>query len=166
MTLLYMDDRFLLHDTGSHPECAARLEHVHSKLKTSGLLSHVTRVPIQRANDHDVLRVHAAEHLESVRRLADEGGGHIGADTVVSPDSADTAWLAAGTGVDAVTRVVRDEAKQALCLVRPPGHHAVPDSAMGFCLLSNVAIAARTAVQRLGLKKVLIVDWDVHHGNG
>ncbi|MEO2014913.1 MAG: histone deacetylase [Fuerstiella sp.] len=166
MTLLYMDDRFLLHDTGSHPECAARLERVHSGLKTSGLLSQVTRVSIQRASDNDLLRVHAAEHLEFLRRLADEGGGRIGADTVVSPDSDDTAWLAAGSGVDAVSRVVNDEDKQALCLVRPPGHHAVPDSAMGFCLLSNVAIAARSAVQRLGLKKVLVVDWDVHHGNG
>ncbi len=166
MTLLYMDEKFLLHDTGNHPESAARLEHVHRKLKTSGLLSQVTRVPIQRAHDDDIRRVHVTGYLESVRRLADEGGGRIEADTVVSPDSADTAWLAAGTGVDAVTRVVNDEDKQALCLVRPPGHHAVPDSAMGFCLLGNVAIAARTAVQRLGLKKVLVVDWDVHHGNG
>ncbi len=164
--LLYMDEKFLLHDTGNHPECAARLEHVHRQLKTSGLLSRVTRVPIQRASDCDVLRVHASAHLEAVRRLADEGGGRIETDTVVSPDSADTAWLAAGSGVDAVTRVVREAHTQALCLVRPPGHHAVPESAMGFCLLSNVAIAARTAVQRLGLKKVLVVDWDVHHGNG
>jgi acetoin utilization deacetylase AcuC-like enzyme len=166
MTLLYMDEQFLLHDTGNHPECAARLEHVHRKLKTSGLLSQVTQVPIQRARDADVLRVHTSDHLAAVRRLADEGGGRIDADTVVSPDSADIAWLAAGSGIDAVTRVMNQEDKQALCLVRPPGHHAVSDSAMGFCLLGNVAVAARTAVQRLGLKSVLIVDWDVHHGNG
>ncbi|MDG1896857.1 MAG: histone deacetylase [Fuerstiella sp.] len=166
MTLLYMDEQFLLHDTGNHPECAARLEHVHRNLKTSGLLSQVTQVPIQRARDADVLRVHTSDHLAAVRRLADEGGGRIDADTVVSPDSADIAWLAAGSGIDAVTRVMNQEDKQALCLVRPPGHHAVSDSAMGFCLLGNVAVAARTAVQRLGLKNVLIVDWDVHHGNG
>ena len=166
MTMLYMDDQFLLHDTGNHPECAARLERVHACLKSSKLLSRVTRVPVLRASDKDVARVHSADHLQVLRSLADAGGGHMDADTVVSPDSADTAWLAAGTGVDAVTRVINQEADQALCLVRPPGHHAVPDAAMGFCLLGNVAVAARTAVQRLGVDKVLVVDWDVHHGNG
>lgn len=166
MTLLYMDEKFLLHDTGNHPECAARLECVHARLKSSALLSRVTRVPIPRATDADVKCVHSAEHIDSVRRLADEGGGRIDADTVVSPDSADVAWLAAGSAVDAVTRVINVEDSQALCLVRPPGHHALPDTAMGFCLLGNVAVAARTAVQRFGLNRVLVVDWDVHHGNG
>ena len=166
MTLLYMDEKFLLHDTGQHPECAARLEHVHARLRDSKLLKKVTQVPIVRADDADLTRVHALEHLTTVRNLADAGGGRIDSDTVVSPDSADVAWLAAGTGVDAVARVIKGEDTQALCLVRPPGHHAVPNNAMGFCLLSNIAIAARTAVQRLGLNRVLIVDWDVHHGNG
>lgn len=166
MTLLYMDDRFLLHDTGQHPECAERLEHVHAKLKASDLLQQVTQVPIQRADDEDVKRVHSDDHIEKVRTLADAGGGRIDSDTVVSPDSADVAWLAAGTAVDAVSKVVAGEDTQALCLVRPPGHHAVPERAMGFCLLSNIAIAARTAIQRFDLNRVLIVDWDVHHGNG
>ncbi|MCP4174397.1 MAG: histone deacetylase [Fuerstiella sp.] len=166
MTLLYMDEQFLLHKTGNHPECAARLEHVHAKLKSSGLMSQVNRVAVQAASDNDVVRVHSARHLEVVRSLADAGGGRIDADTVVSPHSATTAWLAVGSGVDAVVRVINQEDHQALCLVRPPGHHAVPDSAMGFCLLGNVAVAARTAVQRLGVSRVLVVDWDVHHGNG
>ncbi|MEZ6130552.1 MAG: histone deacetylase [Planctomycetaceae bacterium] len=166
MTLLYMDEKFLLHDTGRHPECAARLEHIHAKLRTSGLLPNVTRPDIQRANDDDVRRVHTAAHISEIRRFAEAGGGRIEADTEVSPDSADVAWLAAGTGINAVKRVVGGEDTQALCLVRPPGHHALADSAMGFCLLSNVAIAARTAVQRLNVNRVLIVDWDVHHGNG
>ncbi|MDG2127315.1 MAG: histone deacetylase [Fuerstiella sp.] len=166
MTLLYMDEQFLLHETGNHPECAARLEHVHAKLKSSGLMSQVNRVAVQAASDNDVVRVHSARHLEVVRSLADAGGGRIDADTVVSPHSAATAWLAVGSGVDAVVRVINQEDHQALCLVRPPGHHAVPDSAMGFCLLGNVAVAARTAVQRLGVSRVLVVDWDVHHGNG
>jgi len=166
MTLLYMDDKFLLHDTGRHPECAARLEHVHAKLKASGLLSEVTQCPIQRANDDDVVRVHSADHIQNVRTLADAGGGRIDADTVVSADSADVAWLAAGSGVDAVKRIVQGQDTQALCLIRPPGHHAVPETAMGFCLLSNIAIAARTAVQAFDVDRVLIVDWDVHHGNG
>lgn len=166
MTLLYMDDKFLLHETGRHPECAERLEHVHAKLKNSDLLEQVTQAPIQRADDEDVKRVHSNAHIEKVRTLAEAGGGRIDADTVVSPDSADVAWLAAGTAVDAVSKVVAGEDTQALCLVRPPGHHAVPERAMGFCLLSNIAIAARTAIQRFDVNRVLIVDWDVHHGNG
>ena len=166
MTLLYMDDKFLLHDTGRHPECAARLEHVHARLKASGLLSQVTQCPIQRADDDDVKRVHSADHMQNVRTLADAGGGRIDSDTVVSADSADVAWLAAGSGIDAVKRIVQGQDTQALCLVRPPGHHAVPEKAMGFCLLSNIAIAARTAIQAFDVDRVLIVDWDVHHGNG
>lgn len=166
MTLLYMDDKFLLHETGRHPECAARLEHVQARLKASGLLERATKAHIQRADDKDVLRVHSADHIRKIREFADGGGGRIESDTIISPDSADVAWLAAGTGVDAVSRIVDGDHKQALCLVRPPGHHAVPEAAMGFCLLSNIAIAARTAIQKFELNRVLIVDWDVHHGNG
>lgn len=164
--LLYMDDKFLLHHTGRHPECAARLEHIHARLAVANLPDSVTRVPVPRAKDSDVLRVHSQQHVDSVQQLAETGGGRIDADTVVSPDSADVAWLAAGAGIDAVTRVINGEDQTALCLVRPPGHHAVPTAAMGFCLLGNVAIAARTAIDRLSVDRVLIVDWDVHHGNG
>ncbi|MEZ6123462.1 MAG: histone deacetylase [Planctomycetaceae bacterium] len=145
---------------------SARLKHIHAKLQASNVLSKVRRMSVQRASDEDVLRVHTAEHIANIRRHADEGGGRIEADTVMSADSADVAWLAAGSAVDAVTQVVGGHDTSALCLVRPPGHHAVPNGAMGFCLLSNIAIAAQTAVQKLGLKRVLIVDWDVHHGNG
>lgn len=166
MTLLYMDDRFLLHNTGQHPECAARLQHIHANLSSSGILSQLTRVPVQRAKDADLERVHTAEHIRNIRDFAGNGGGHIETDTVVSPDSADVAWLAAGTCVDAVSRVINGEDKSASCLIRPPGHHATSQSAMGFCLLGNAAIAARTAVERFQLDRVLIVDWDVHHGNG
>jgi acetoin utilization deacetylase AcuC-like enzyme len=166
MTLLYMDDRFLLHDTGRHPECPLRLQTIHKKLDGSDLLSRVTRPKFAPASDADVLRVHTAEHMETLRSFAASGGGRIESDTVMSDRSADVAWLAAGAAVDAVQRVVAGEDTTAFCLVRPPGHHALPDSPMGFCLLGNAAIAARTAVQRLGLNRVLIVDWDVHHGNG
>ena len=166
MTLLYSDNKFLLHETGRHPECAARLEAVSAQLKRSGLLSQVTSAQVQRADDVDVLRVHTADHIKAVRDLAEAGGGRVDADTVVSPDSADVAWLAAGTGIDAVTRVVAGDDANALCLVRPPGHQAVPDRAMGFCLFNNAAIAALTALERGFAERVLIVDWDVHHGNG
>ncbi len=166
MTLLYFDDRFKLHDTGRHPECALRLATIEARLQKSGLLDRVHRISVKAADDADVLRVHSAEHVQSVRAFAKNGGGRIETDTVMSPESADVAWLACGAAVDAVERVVAGAGKSALCLVRPPGHHALPDGPMGFCLLGNAAVAARTAVQRLGLNRVLIVDWDVHHGNG
>ncbi len=99
---------------------------------------------------------------EFIRR----GGGRIEVDTVLSPGSLEAALLAAGAVRDAVGRVVGGEDTTALCLVRPPGHHALPAAAMGFCLFNNVAIGARMAVQELQLDRVLVVDWDVHHGNG
>lgn len=166
MTLLYRDDRFLNHRTGSHPECPQRLVSVYSRLDQTDLLQRCTVLKGMEAEDDDVRRVHSADHLLLIRDFANRGGGQIEVDTFMSPESADVAFLAAGTAVDAVTRVVNGDNKTALCLVRPPGHHAIPEGPMGFCLLGNAAIAARTAIQRLGLNRVLIVDWDVHHGNG
>ncbi|MDA1231164.1 MAG: histone deacetylase [Planctomycetota bacterium] len=166
MTLLYRDDRFLLHRTGTHPECPQRLQSIHARLDQSGLLDLCTLPTVSSASDDDILRVHPLHHLIFIREFATEGGGRIEADTMMSTESADVAILAAGAAVDAVSRVINGEDSTALCLVRPPGHHAVPDGPMGFCLFGNAAIAARTAVQRLGLDRVLIVDWDVHHGNG
>ncbi len=161
-----MDDRFLLHDTGAHPECAKRLERIHARLTSSGLLQKVTRCDVTPADDADLLRVHPKSHLQSLRDFSEKGGGRIEVDTVMSRDSATVAWLASGAAIDAVERVVAGQDTSAMCLVRPPGHHAIPAGAMGFCLLGNVAIAARTAIERLGLNRVLIIDWDVHHGNG
>jgi acetoin utilization deacetylase AcuC-like enzyme len=113
-----------------------------------------------------LLGVHEERHLDKVAALAASGGGRLDADTVVSTASWDVAQLAAGAVCDAVERVVRGEDTRALCLVRPPGHHCLAHRAMGFCLLGNVAIAARMAVDKLGLDRVLVVEWDVHHGNG
>jgi acetoin utilization deacetylase AcuC-like enzyme len=110
--------------------------------------------------------VHEPGHIDRVLGLAARGGGHLDPDTVVSPRSADVAQLAAGAACDAVDRVLNGEAKTALCLVRPPGHHALPERAMGFCLFNNIAIAAQVAIAEHRLDRVLIVDWDVHHGNG
>ena len=111
-------------------------------------------------------RVHEPGHIDNVAAMAARGGGHLDPDTVVSPDSFDVARLAAGAACDAVDRVLAGEDKTALCLVRPPGHHALPERAMGFCLFSNVAIAASVARDEHELDRVMIVDWDVHHGNG
>ena len=120
----------------------------------------------QPVTDQDLARVHGLEYAAELQAFALGGGGRIEADTVVSHDSYDVARLAAGAAVDAVRRVVAGDARNALCLVRPPGHHALANSAMGFCLFNNVAVAAAAATQALGLERVLVVDWDVHHGNG
>jgi acetoin utilization deacetylase AcuC-like enzyme len=112
------------------------------------------------------LAVHDEAHIARVADLARRRGGRLDADTVVSADSFDVARLGAGAACDAVERVVRGEDTTALCVIRPPGHHALRNRAMGFCLFGNIAIAARCAVDEFGLDRVLIVDWDVHHGNG
>ncbi len=110
--------------------------------------------------------VHDLRYVDSVQRFADCGGGYIETDTSVGTESYLVACSAVGAVVDATRRVVGGPDNQALCLVRPPGHHAVRTSAMGFCLFNNIAIGARTATGELEMDRVLIVDWDVHHGNG
>jgi acetoin utilization deacetylase AcuC-like enzyme len=166
MTLLYYDPIFLEHDTGRHPENAGRLRAVIKHLDESGLSSRCERVAWEPISIERLCRVHSAQHVDAVKALAKQGGGQIEADTVMSPKSYDVALMAAGAVCDAVTRVVRGDQRRALCLVRPPGHHALAGNPMGFCLFNNVATGARLAIDEFELQRVLIVDWDVHHGNG
>lgn len=166
MTLLYSDNRFLNHDTGDHPECADRLRAIHTQLQNSGLMAQVKKIRPVSVTDEQIRLVHSDEQVAAFDALAKNGGGKLDADTVVSKDSASVARLAAGAAVDAVGRVLNGEDQQALCLIRPPGHHATASKAMGFCLLNNVSIAAKTAITANHVNRILIVDWDVHHGNG
>jgi acetoin utilization deacetylase AcuC-like enzyme len=164
--VLYSHRRFLDHDTGDHPESPLRLEHVAQRLDESELASRCTRPNWQPVTEQRLLAVHDAAHIARVADLARRRGGRLDADTVVSAESFDVARLAAGAGCDAVERVLRGEDRTALCVCRPPGHHAVRNRAMGFCLFGNVAVAARVATDEFALDRVLVVDWDVHHGNG
>jgi acetoin utilization deacetylase AcuC-like enzyme len=164
--LLYYDPAFLEHQTGSHPERPLRLIKVIDQLEHAALVARCTRPAWQPVSMERLARVHDLHYAESVAEFARRGGGQIESDTIVSPASYDVALLAAGAVCDAVERVVRAEDQHALCLVRPPGHHALRAEVMGFCLFNNVAIGARTAIGELGLERVLVVDWDVHHGNG
>ena len=166
MTLLYYDPRFLDHLTGKHPERPERLLQVTRHLERTGLLARCGRPQFSAASLARLHAVHSAEYVEGLRHFATSGGGRIEEDTLVSPHSFEVGALAAGAACDAVERIVRGEDQTALCLVRPPGHHALRNQAMGFCLLNNVAVAARLAIEELKLSRVLIVDWDVHHGNG
>jgi len=166
MALLYFDPKFLEHDTGSHPESAVRLEHIMARLNNGGLTARCRRPAWEPAGQELLSAVHSADYLTHLASLASCGGGRLDGDTVMSAASWDVARLAAGATCDAVARVVGGEDSTALCLVRPPGHHALAERAMGFCLLGNVALAAQAALDVHGLERVLVVDWDVHHGNG
>jgi acetoin utilization deacetylase AcuC-like enzyme len=163
-TLLFSDPLFLEHDPGrGHPESPARVQHVLSLLQERPVAG-VTMVKPRPATDVEVARVHTTA-LRA--QLAATAGKHVmvDVDTKVSPRSYDAALLAAGAAVGATQAVLGGQAKNAFALVRPPGHHARPDEMMGFCLLNNAAIAAEAA-RAAGAKRVLVLDWDVHHGNG
>ncbi len=166
MTLLYCDPLFQAHDTGGHPESPQRLSRVASHLQSTGLDARCTRPLWQPLSSERLARVHSLPYTEELKAFAAKGGGWIEQDTILCPRSYEVALSASGAVCDAVERVLKGEDGSALCLVRPPGHHALPTGPMGFCLLNNIAIAARTATDELGLDRVLIVDWDVHHGNG
>jgi acetoin utilization deacetylase AcuC-like enzyme len=111
-------------------------------------------------------RVHDRAYIDSVQQMSAEGGGMLDSDTVLSARSYDVARSAAGAACNAVDNILTGQAQRAFCLVRPPGHHATRSRAMGFCLFNNAALAAQWSIDRHGLERVLIVDWDVHHGNG
>ncbi len=166
MTMLYDDPIFQQHDTGTHPECPARVARISTRLVETGLAQQCSRPTWELADRATLGLVHDLRYVDSVERFADRGGGYIETDTSVSAESYLVARSAVGAVVEATRRVVRGPDNQALLLVRPPGHHAVETSAMGFCLFNNIAVGARIATGELALDRVLIVDWDVHHGNG
>lgn len=166
MAILFMDERFLEHETGRHPECPDRLRSIHQRLKSEGLPQRYAKGGIRPATPGELTRVHNEEYVQKIEEFAKAGGGSIESDTVMSPESFEVARLAAGTAIEAVDQVLSGAHTQAACLIRPPGHHALESSAMGFCLFNNVAVAARHAQKVHNLHRVLVVDWDVHHGNG
>jgi acetoin utilization deacetylase AcuC-like enzyme len=149
-----------------HPEAPARVEAVTRRLDEEAVRRGLARwEEPPRVSAGDAARVHAASYLARLERLDRAGGGTLDPDTSMGPGSLEAAWRAAGAVVAGAERALAGGGP-AFCAVRPPGHHATPVAAMGFCLLSSAAIAAVAAVARLGAERVLIVDWDVHHGNG
>lgn len=167
MLALLTHSACLEHDNGpGHPEAPERLVAVRSRLDEDLVRTSRARweeAPL--ASDADLVLVHTASYLERLRRVAASGGGWLDPDTAVGPGSVEAAWRAAGAAVRAAEIAMAGEGP-AFAAIRPPGHHATASRAMGFCLLNNAAIAARVALERLGAGRVLIVDWDVHHGNG
>lgn len=166
MVMLYYDAAFLNHETGDHPECPARIIPASRQLHQMAIHLGCSRPTWQPLLLDDLSLVHDRQYVDYLQRFCAAGGGQLDVDTVVSPQSYDVALLGAGAAADAVERVIRGDERRAFCLLRPPGHHALPSRAMGFCLFNNVAIGAQMAIHKHGLERVLIVDWDVHHGNG
>lgn len=166
MPLLYTDPLFLEHETGRHVEIPARLRAITARLESAGLLDRCPRGTYQPLAAEAVERLHSPTVLQRARQVAERGGGMLDADTVLSARSFEVALAAAGAGAAAVDAVLRGPEPTALCLIRPPGHHATPERSMGFCLFNNIALAADHARTAHGLSRLLILDWDVHHGNG
>jgi acetoin utilization deacetylase AcuC-like enzyme len=160
------DPLFLEHDTGSHPESAGRMTATMALLDECGLLSKLTRIPARAATADELALVHDPRYVAGVQRAAESGGGWVDPDTLITPRSYDVAAHVVGGTLNALDAVMRGDVESAYCLVRPPGHHATPTQAMGFCIFNHVAVAAAYALVRYGLERVAIVDYDVHHGNG
>jgi acetoin utilization deacetylase AcuC-like enzyme len=160
------DSIYLAHDVPGHPENANRLRAIVAHLKSSGMLAQLEDVPIRDATPDDLALVHAPALIDQVAAVAASGGQHwLDVDTYVVDRSYEAALRSAGGVLTAVDAVLEADIESAFCLVRPPGHHATPTRAMGFCLFNNVAVAAAHALAQ-GLERVAIVDFDVHHGNG
>ena len=163
-------EQFLRHDTGAyHPERSQRLTAIVQALQAapwSAQLEWRSPASLQTRNPLPAVeQVHALNYIQAIEQLAQRGGGHLDADTIVSPQSYAVALLAVNAWLDGVDAVLA-QAQPAFVLARPPGHHAVREHGMGFCLFSNAAIAAHYALTLPGVKRVAILDWDVHHGNG
>ena len=165
-TAVALDETCLEHDTGpGHPERAARLQAVAGAVDRAAS-ERLVRLPPRAATLDELRRVHSVEHVARVAATAERERFAFDADTPTSNRSYEAALRAAGGALAAVDAVMTGTAANGFALVRPPGHHAVPERAMGFCLFNNVAVAAAHLRAAHGLERVLIVDWDVHHGNG
>lgn len=161
--------RFVEHDHPGHAENAHRIRACWRELAESGLLPRMLSITPEPAQDNDLLRAHEESYLRQLALLSQQDPARrflLDSDTYASAVSPDIARLAAGAAIGAVTAIQLNRAQRALVLARPPGHHARPMNAMGFCLLGNAAIAALHAVAEWGLERVLVIDYDVHHGNG
>jgi acetoin utilization deacetylase AcuC-like enzyme len=170
-TGLVLDDSFLRHLPGrtGHPECPERLMAIDAAFNGAPWFASLVRIQPRKASDEELALAHHPEYVKLVHREAGHVEGLVElstGDTIISHDSLNVALLAAGGVLEATDAVMSGKVRNAFCAVRPPGHHATADRGMGFCIFNNVAIATRYLQKRHGVARVLIVDWDYHHGNG
>lgn len=168
MTLLVYDPIYLEHNTGAHPENFLRLANTVKYFAECGIWDQCEIIENPRAATlEEIEYCHSRNLYERVKMQSSRSsGGYMDADTIVSPKSLQAALKAAGGTIEACDKVMNGDVKNALCLLRPPGHHATPTTSMGFCLFNNIAIGARHLQKKHGVKKIAILDFDIHHGNG
>ncbi|TCP20657.1 acetoin utilization deacetylase AcuC-like enzyme [Scopulibacillus darangshiensis] len=175
------DESYFWHQTGNgalnirsggmiqedtHAENPETKRRVKNLLERSGFMNELQQLAPRPATKEEIGMIHHEKYIEAVKELSRKGGGDAGEHAIVGPGSYDIALLSAGGVLTAVDAIMNDEVHNAYALVRPPGHHAEPEEGMGFCLFNNVAIAATYAKRKYGFKRILVLDWDVHHGNG
>ncbi|MEP7355505.1 MAG: histone deacetylase [Acidobacteriota bacterium] len=167
-TGLIADPIYQLHDTGpGHPERPARYGAILDAFSTSGILERTLHLPSRSATEDEIALCHTRDYIATAQADIQSGKLELSTgDTTVSAQSLEVALKATGGVLNAVDAVMRSQVRNAFCPIRPPGHHARPNQGMGFCIFNNIAVAARYAQRHYGLQKVLIADWDVHHGNG
>lgn len=166
-TGLVFHEDFLLHDTGAwHPERADRLISIKENLTFSGIMEKLNMIRPVAADVRWIEEIHSLQYVKSIEKACELGYSNLDADTGICAESFRVALLAGGTGMIAADKILNGEIQNAFCALRPPGHHAENNRAMGFCLFNNVAITVRYLQQQYALEKILIIDWDVHHGNG
>ena len=166
-TGFYFDPISLQHDTGRHPENAGRLQFLMDALRNNGTLKALREMPSRKADFKEIERIHELDYIRSVEAACAEGVRYLGTkDCLLSRQTFEAARCATGMVLEAVDQVADEKLDNAFCAVRPPGHHAEYDQALGFCYFNNVAIAAEFLIRERGYRRVLIFDFDVHHGNG
>ena len=160
------DPIYLKHETGEHVENPSRLVSVISCLERNKVMPLLTSISPRLVTLDELALVHQTQYINYIQSFACDGGGYLDADTVISPRSYEVALYAAGGAIRAAESVMDGTVDSVFALVRPPGHHAILNRAMGFCLFNNVAVAAKYALSKYGLERLAIIDFDVHHGNG
>lgn len=165
-SLIYHED-YLKHDAGfGHPERKERLISTINFLKEKGIFEKLKIIKPMPATEENLLRVHTKDHIEFIKNLSESGGGYIDGDTVVNRNTYEIAKLAAGGVISAGEVVMSEESKNSFALVRPPGHHATRNRAMGFCYFNNAAVMIRFLQEKFKLRRIFLLDWDAHAGNG
>ena len=163
----YISDPFYLkHKNEPHPENPGRLNAIQKNIESSKYYNNLTLIQPRKATVEDIAKVHGTGYIRSVEDSCRNGVRNLDADTVISSDSYQAALLSAGAGLEALDKILEGTVGNAFCAVRPPGHHAEQNKAMGFCLFNNVGVIARYAQDVKNIQKIFIFDWDVHHGNG